>query len=451
MNNKIFIYIIVGILIFVGLSLSFLSLNNNFEKNVNKLEVTVISANDHVVMVQDKDNIIYTFNTKKFKECHGNNMVLEYTGIIDKNMEFQDISIINCKPISASNNNGIPILFNDNGMFSNYYELAYKKVMNMSLDEKIAQILLVRYPSNGVDILKEYQFGGYVFFSKDFTNKNKDEVKKMMNDLQLVANIPILTAVDEEGGVVVRVSNNPSLSNEKFLSPSSLYEQGGFTLIRQDTINKGKLLKNLGINLNLAPVVDVVTDSNSYMYNRALQENSELTSEYAKTVITASQGTGVSYTLKHFPGYGNNTDTHAGSATDNRTYEEILINDLPPFKAGIKSGAEAILVSHNIVSEIDSNNPSSLSPSIHNLLRNELEFTGIIITDDLSMGATNSINSSAVKAVLAGNDLIISTNYVKDIEDIKNAIDNKVLSEDIIDKLAMRVIAWKYYKGLLEN
>ena len=207
-------------------------------------------------------------------------------------------------------------------------------------------------------------------------------------------------------------------------------------------------MNELGLNLNLAPVVDVVDDKNAYMYERSIQGNTALTSEYAKTVIEASLDTGVSYTLKHFPGYGNNNDTHLGSTNDNRSYDEIYANDLPPFEAGIKAGAEAVLVSHNIVNGIDGNNPASLFPAIHNLLRNELKFTGIIITDDLSMNATNNITDIYSKAILAGNDILITSNYQEAINDIKNAIQNKTISEDTINKLATRIIAWKYYKGL---
>ena len=135
-----------------------------------------------------------------------------------------------------------------------------------------------------------------------------------------------------------------------------MYLSGSFEKIRQDTINKSLLLSELGLNLNLAPVVDVSTNSGDYMYKRTLGENTELTSTYAKTVISASKGLGVSYTLKHFPGYGNNNDTHTGQVIDNRTYADIEKNDLPPFEAGINEGAEAVLVSHNTVTNIDSSN-----------------------------------------------------------------------------------------------
>ncbi|MDD6223422.1 MAG: glycoside hydrolase family 3 N-terminal domain-containing protein, partial [bacterium] len=162
-----------------------------------------------------------------------------------------------------------------------------------------------------------------------------------------------------------------------------------------------------------------------------------------------SKKTGVSYTLKHFPGYGNNVDTHVGSSIDNRTYDSIVIHDLPPFKAGIKVGAEAILISHNTVTSIDPNYPASLSANVHNLLRNELDFTGIVIADDLDMGALSSIDHASVLAILAGNDMIITTNYAESFSEIKNAISSNQISEAYINQLAFRVLAWKYYKGLM--
>lgn len=168
-----------------------------------------------------------------------------------------------------------------------------------------------------------------------------------------------------------------------------------------------------------------------------------------KTVIEASKGTGLSYTLKHFPSYGHNADTHDEHSIDNRSYEEIKNNDLSPFKAGIDVCAEAVLVSHNIVTSINNQNPASLSTSVHNLLRNDMNFTDIIMTDNLDMGALYTVDNVVVKAVLAGNDLIITTDYKKDIDILKSAVYNGTISEELIDKLAFRVLAWKYYKGLL--
>lgn len=335
-------------------------------------------------------------------------------------------------------------------IFSEYEQKANQKLETMNIDEKIGQLFLVQFPNdNAKEILKQYKFGGYIFFAKDFKGKTKQQVIDRMKELQKIADIPILTAVDEEGGIVVRVSSNLNLAKSKFKSPMELYEIGGFKEIRKDTIEKSKLLSELGINLNLAPVVDVSTNSNDYMYQRTLGKGTDLTATYAKTVISSSKGYNVSYTLKHFPGYGNNVDTHTETALDKRSYQDIIENDLPPFSAGIDAGAEAVLVSHNIVTSIDKNNPASLSKKVHNILRNDLRFTGIIMTDNLDMGAVSGDSNATVKAIQAGNDLIITTDYKSSISSVKQAIKNGNISEETINQAVSHILAWKYYKGMM--
>lgn len=331
-----------------------------------------------------------------------------------------------------------------------YYEKAKQKLQTLTQEEKIGQIFLCRYPEkNAIEDMQTYKLGGYLWFEKDFKNKTEDQIKEEISNLQKASNIPLLIAIDEEGGKVVRASSNTNLRTEKFKSPSDLYKEGGYERIKQDTIEKSKFLSNLGINLNLAPVVDVTTNPLDYMYQRSLGENTEKTAEYAKTVIEASKEGTVSYTLKHFPGYGNNSDTHKGSSKDTKSYEEIEKIDLPPFKAGIKAGAEAVLVSHNIVESIDAENPASLSPKINRILRENLNFKGIIITDDLYMGAVSEDSEAVIKSVQAGNDIIIVTDYKKSIEDIQKAIENGTISLEKIDKMVTQILAWKYYKGLM--
>ncbi|MDE5888870.1 MAG: beta-hexosaminidase, partial [Bacilli bacterium] len=131
------------------------------------------------------------------------------------------------------------------------------------------------------------------------------------------------------------------------------------------------------------------------------------------------------------------------------SYTDIVNNFYPPFEAGIDSGAESIIVNHNIYENIDKDNPASLSSIVHNVLRNDLKFTGVIITDNLDMDAVENINDVTLKAVLAGNDLIITTDYAGSFTAIKTAIDDKTLSENTINKMAFKVLAWKYYKGLM--
>lgn len=440
--------ILISCLIIVSILLLSLKLIKPiFEKQ--NVTGTIIYKDNNYITIQDENNIIYTFKGDSIKENIGSIINIEYNGNLNKNTQYQDIEIIDYNLLTKTDNE-IPIYWLDNGLFSDFYAKAYEKLKTLSLDEKIGQLFLVRLPDyNASEILKKYQFGGYLFFQKDFADKTQNEVKSMINDLQQASNIPLLTAVDEEGGKVTRISSNSNLVNSKFKSSRELYLSGGLDAIQKDTINKSKILYNLGLNLNLAPVVDVSTNPDDYIYERTLGEDAQTTSKYSETVIKASKQTNLSYTLKHFPGYGNNKDTHNQSSIDTRTYQELIENDLLPFKTGIEAGAEAVMVSHNIVEAIDADHPASLSSSIHNLLRNELNFTGIIITDDLDMGAISKNKNATLEAILAGNDLIITTDYVNDIKKIKAAVDNGTISENLIDKLAFRVIAWKYYKGLM--
>lgn len=347
------------------------------------------------------------------------------------------------------NNNNI---LNDNGIFSNYYEQALEKLKIMSLDEKIAQVLLVRVPKdNGIEVLSQYQFGGYLLFARDTMNITKEDFINKIMAYQNVSKIPLIVAVDEEGGIVNRISINPNLVEEPFKSSADLYREGGLDLIDEDTRRKNSILEELGINFNLAPVVDIASE-NSFIYKRTLGTDLDVLNEYVKRTINISKESKVSYCLKHFPGYGDNADTHTGMAEDFRYLNELEIKDLIPFKVGIENSAEAILVSHNILVNIDNSSPASLSMVIHNILRNNLGFTGIIVTDDLYMDAIkNYYDRPVIRALEAGNDLIIINDYVSGINEIKEAINNNLFDINILDKAVLRVLSWKYYKGLIDK
>ena len=418
---------------------------NKEKQTPNFLNATVINSNSKTLTVRDNNNLIYTLNLKNNSFLPGDNLVIEYTGLLDEN-----INLLNITPVSQDEED--TAIRTTDSIFDQFKDLANKKLQEMTLEEKIGQILLVKYPddTNIKQIINDYKIGGFIFFEKDFKDKTTEEVQNMMNSLQKMSKIPLLTAVDEEGGDVIRISSNKKLIETEFLSPRQLYLQGGFDLIREDTKRKSAFLEKLGINVNLAPSVDVSTNSTDYIYNRTLGENASLTSTYAKTVIEASKtNNSVSYVLKHFPGYSNNEDSHKGKVVDTRTLDEIRENDLPPFEAGIKSNAEAILVNHNIVQSLDQNNPASLSANVHNFLVADLAFTGITMTDDLSMNAVSSIENVAVKALLAGNDIIIITDYEQNFNDIKKAVDDGIISEKLINEIAHKIISWKYYKGLM--
>lgn len=451
MNKNRLLGIIMVLLLVVGTFFVYklCSVNRDNEDDVsNFFEGLVVSVDSSNIVLMSNDDIFYTIDRDMVDGNLGDNVIVEYVGILDD--DFSSVEIVDYSLLNFVDVSDMPSVFDDNGIFSDYYVMAYNKLKELSLDEKIGQMILARYDKDRViNDIDKYSLGGLVFFESDFKNKNKSQVKKMINDVQNKAKIPLITAVDEEGGKIVRISSNPMLSEERFKSSRELYKLGGMDLIYDDTVNKSMLLSELGINVNLAPVVDVSMDSNDYMYERSLGKNTETTSLYARTVIDASKGLGVSYTLKHFPGYGNNIDTHTNVAIDNRSYESILENDIPPFEAGIDEGAEAVLISHNVVSSIDGDNPASLSKRVHNLLRDDLGFSGVIITDDLSMGAISSVGDVSIKAVLAGNNMLITTNYIDSFNSIKDAVKSDIISEEMIDRLVFKVLSWKYYKGLM--
>ena len=327
-----------------------------------------------------------------------------------------------------------------------------KMLDNMTIPEKVGQMFMVRVPKEYADKrVGEYHLGGYIMFGRDFDNKTKEEVMGNIASWQSAADIPMLIGVDEEGGTVNRISTNTEFRSEPFKSSQELYKEGGFDLIYEDTINKSNFLKELGINVNFAPVVDVSTNPDDYIYKRSFGKNANLTSEYASTVVTAMKEANIASVLKHFPGYGNNTDTHTGISIDNRTLETFKESDFLPFEAGIKAGANIILVSHNIITNIDPDNPASLSTRVHEILRNDLGFAGVIITDDLYMDAIskNYDSSVAVLAILAGNDLICTTDFESQIPEVIAAVEDGTISIDRINESVRRILELKLELNLI--
>ena len=407
-----------------------------------KIEGTVIAKQDELLVFKDMDDFIYKLKSSEELDT-GDHAILEYTGVLNKNSSNSGVEIVSSTKLVNVQGEDLS-KWTDNGIFSKFYTQAYNTLNTLSLDEKIGQLLLARYPDKDIN---NYNVAGYVFFEKDFKDKNKEQVINMIVNLSKTAKIPLLTAVDEEGGKINRISTNPNLSASPFKGSKEIYDASGLDGIMEDIKNKSKLLSSLHLNVNLAPVVDMSTDTKSYIYDRTIGYGVDITSKYADTVIFASKGSEVSYVLKHFPGYGDNTDTHNGESTDDTPYDEIINNNILPFKAGIEAGAEAVLVSHNKFTSIDAI-PATLSSAIHNLLRSNLGFTGVIITDDLDMGATKNISDRYVNALLAGNNLLIVTDYDAAFKQIKSGIESGKVTEDYINKVVLRNLAWKYYKLL---
>ena len=332
---------------------------------------------------------------------------------------------------------------------------------SLTLEERVGQLFFVRVPeADAVADVSTYHLGGYILFGRDTQDKTANDLIQTLCGYQDAADsdtgIPLLIGVDEEGGTVVRVSSNPHLRASKFSSPQRLYAAGGMDAILRETREKDRLLAALGFNVNLAPVADVSTDSGDFIYDRTLGQDASATADYVSSVVEQMTADNMGSVLKHFPGYGNNADTHTGIALDQRPYETFTQSDFLPFQAGAASGRgkTAVLVSHNIVACMDPDLPASLSPAVHDVLRQELAFTGVVMTDDLAMEAVSAYaedGAVAVMALEAGNDLIITTDYRTQIPKVIEAVENGALDASVIENACRRVLTWKQELGLIPS
>ncbi|MEA5083099.1 MAG: glycoside hydrolase family 3 N-terminal domain-containing protein [Lachnospiraceae bacterium] len=331
-------------------------------------------------------------------------------------------------------------------------ERAVEMLADMTLEEKVGQMFFARCPAeNAVNDVKNYALGGYIFFGRDFENKTPEDVKNNIESYQSAAKIPMLIGIDEEGGKVVRASKYSAFRSAPFPSPKQLYENGGLDAVKTDTAEKAEFLKTLGINVNLAPVCDVSQNPKDYIYPRTLGEDAQTTALYTAVVAKQMEDSKIGSVLKHFPGYGNNADTHKGVAYDERDMETFEAEDFLPFIAAINVGADAVLVSHNIVTCMDDQRPASLSPAVHEILRTKLNFKGVIMTDDTAMEGIKAFTDvdTAVQAVLAGNDMIITSDHQTQYNAVMNAIKTGEIGSERIDEAVTRILVWKMELGLI--
>lgn len=334
------------------------------------------------------------------------------------------------------------------------------EIKQMTLDEKIGQMYVIS--STGDDqqaqaAIKNYHLGGIALFGTDFENQTRTQFKQKNAGFQKRTEIPLLIGTDQEGGEVSRLSQGPKLTNNReFPAPQEVYKQKGLKGVYWETKQTAKILHDLGVNWNFAPVADVTQDKDSFIYARTLGEGYKKTGKYVGKVVETIRKQNVATSLKHFPGYGSTGDTHTGIAKTDRSLEDFKKNDFIPFKAGIDKGADSVMVSHIIISDVDPKLPASLSPKVHHLLRQDLNFKKVIVSDDLSMGAIQDYSKQHkinpdVAAIKAGNDILLSSNYEGGIPAIKEAIQNKQIPEKNIDQSVYRILKMKRSLGLLKG
>lgn len=326
-------------------------------------------------------------------------------------------------------------------------------VDSMSLEKMVGQMFFARCPGGGAAAqISSYHPGGYILFARDFANQTPASVKSTIAGYQNASKTPMLIGVDEEGGTVVRISKYPAFRPVPFWSPADIYNKYGTSGLVSDTAEKDALLKSLGINVNLGPVCDVSQNPSDYIYDRTLGKNGAETATAISAMVSQMKKDRMGAVLKHFPGYGSNVDTHTGIAVDTRSIESFRQNDFLPFIAGIKAGAGGVMINHNIINCLDSGHPASLSPAVAKTLRNELGFNGVIMTDDLSMSAITKYTdgkNAAVAAVIAGSDMLISSDFVNQYNAVLSAVKNGTISKTRIKQSVMRIVQWKVNLGLI--
>lgn len=324
---------------------------------------------------------------------------------------------------------------------------------SMTMEEKVGQLFLARCPdTSAAEDIVTYHLGGYLLFGRDFDGETPESFRTKIETYQAVSPIPLLIAVDEEGGTVCRVSNHTSFRSSRFPSPRESYADGGMEAVLATEDEKAFLLHSLGINVNMGPVCDITTGFGAFMYARSLGEPPEETARFISSTVRIMENHRIGSVLKHFPGYGNNADTHTGMAEDTRPLSELEAADLVPFNSGMQAGADAVLVSHTIITALDNAMPATLSPAVHDYLRNTMGFEGVIVTDDLVMQAITDAygpEEAAVLAVLAGNDLLCSSEYQIQYPAVLEAVQSGRISVSQLEESVRRILIWKQELGLI--
>ena len=325
-------------------------------------------------------------------------------------------------------------------------------ISGMSDAQKVGQLFFARCPeTDAAGFVTQYQPAGLILFGRDFEGRTPETLRAFLAECQSAAGLPLLVGVDEEGGTVTRISGRDAFRAEKFRSPQAVFAAGGWEEIARDTSETDSLLRSLGINVNLAPVADVSTDPSDFIYARAFGQGAEQTAQYVSAVVRQMSDDSIGSVLKHFPGYGNNTDTHTGAVFDERPMEAFREQDFIPFAAAIQAGADAVLVSHNVVLCMDDERPASLSPAVIKLLREDLGFDGAAVTDDMGMGAVGQYTDAATAAVMAvnaGNDLIISSDLPNQYQAVLSAVESGEIPAERLNEAVYRVLRWKRNIGI---
>ena len=335
---------------------------------------------------------------------------------------------------------------------------------DMSLEEKIGQMMMAdfRFDDNGNPVtsindsiasdISEYHLGGVILFSENMSDY--DTTKQFISDMQSNADMPMLIGIDEEGGIVSRLDNS-TIPHDSVLPAADM---NGDTKTAESSGNSiGETLKSLGINLDFAPVADVNTNPNNPVIgDRAYGSDPDTVSDMASAFATGLKEAGVNGVAKHFPGHGDTaTDSHAGAAASYHDMDRLEEIEFKPFQRLIDDDIPCVLVGHISLPEVTGNNtPATLSKEIVGILRNDLNFDGVAITDAMNMGAIVDYYynaDAAVMAVEAGMDILLMPPNLEHYQSaLVEAVESGRISESRIDESVERILSLKFDSGLIE-
>lgn len=354
---------------------------------------------------------------------------------------------------------------------------AQAMLANMSLREKVGQLFIVRPDSldfsqtqaqindeNGEGVTEwndelraaqaQYPVGGFALFRKNITDP--EQLTAFNAALAAGADTPPLLAVDEEGGLVARLANHPAFVTPQFESAAAIGEQGSDAVFEMSA-QIGAYIQQYGFNLDFAPVADVNSNpDNVVIGTRAFSDDAATVAQRVSAAVDGFHSAGMLCTIKHFPGHGDTAeDSHEGSATANKTWEEMLAVEIPPFTAGIAAGADCVMVAHiNTPNATDDGLPATLSHTmLTDRLRGELGFEGVIITDSMAMQAITEEYEpldACKMALQAGADvLLMPTDFAATFDGLVAAVEAGEISEARLDESVARILKLKMAAGLL--
>lgn len=340
---------------------------------------------------------------------------------------------------------------------------------DMTLQEKIWQMFVVDIDmltgANGgtksgtqtKNAIEAKPVGGVIYFSDNLDDRTQTDA--MIRNLQSYARIQLFICVDEEGGTVARLGGRSNFGVTDFGKLYNVGKDGDISKAYNVGATLGEQLRELGFNLDFAPVADIWTNpDNTVIGKRAFSDDPQVTANMVQACVSGFKDAGMLCTLKHFPGHGDTVgDSHGGSVYSEKTLEELWGCELIPFQQGIDAGAPVVMMGHITLPNVEGAEdvPATLSRAIvTDLLRGEMGFEGLVITDAMNMGAITAHYDSgdaAVLAIQAGVDLILMPDDMDaTFEGIEDAVMDGAISEERIDESVLRILEMKLRYGIIK-